>query len=77
MTILHGAAARPGRSRSYSPRPGALAGAPEALIARHLAPPSCSRKPARQDRPMTARPRMTVFTCVRSGGQPKGARCLP
>ncbi len=36
-----------------------------------------SRKPARQDRPMTAGPRMTVFTCARSGGQPKGARCLP
>jgi hypothetical protein len=41
------------------------------------APPSWSRKPARQDRPLTACPRMTVFTCFRSGGLPKGARCLP
>jgi hypothetical protein len=41
------------------------------------APPLCIRKPARQDRPVDARLRMTVYICARSGGQPKGARCLP
>jgi len=39
-------------------------------------PPLCIRKPARQDRPVDARPRMTVNIRARSGGRPKGARCL-
>ncbi len=41
------------------------------------APPLCIRKPARQHRPADARPRMTASIRARSGGQPKGARCLP
>jgi hypothetical protein len=41
------------------------------------APPLCIPKPARQDRLVDARPRMTVYIRARSGGQPKGARCLP
>jgi hypothetical protein len=50
---------------------------PRGLIARLLARRRASRRPARQDRPMTGRPRMTAFTRARSGGQPKGLRCLP
>jgi hypothetical protein len=41
------------------------------------APPPCIPKLARQERPMTGRPPRTAFTRARSGGQPKGARCLP
>ena len=48
-----------------------------ALIAPPGAPPLCIRKPDRQDRPVDARPRMTVYNYARSGGRPKGARCLP
>ena len=36
-----------------------------------------SRKPARQDRPMTACSHITVYIRARSGGRPKGVRCLP
>jgi hypothetical protein len=69
---------RPDCSRSCSPRPDALATALGALIAPPPgAPPLCVRKPARQDRPVDARPRMTAYIRTRSGGQPKGVRCLP
>jgi hypothetical protein len=68
---------RPDRSRACSPGPGALARALGALIAPRLARAACIRKPASQDPRVDDRPRMTVYIRARSGGQPKGARCLP
>ena len=47
------------------------------ILASHDRAAAGSRKPARQDRTMIARPCMTVYIRARSGGQPKGARCLP
>jgi membrane protein YqaA with SNARE-associated domain len=48
-----------------------------ALIAHYPDTPALSRKSSGRDRPMTGRPRTTPFIRARSGGQPKGVRCLP
>jgi hypothetical protein len=78
MTILHGAAGPAGPFAIVFAETGRAGRAPGAMIARHLARRRrAAGSPPGRDRPMTARPRMTVFTCVRSGGRPKGARCLP
>ena len=93
MTILHDAAGPAGLAVNMPSPSSLLSGyalglfamvfaetgragrGPRGLIARLLA--RRRRASRRQDRPMTGRPRRTAFTRARSGGQPKGLRCLP